>query len=127
VQHVNVQNMALDPFTAVDEPPEIADRAGHGDAECVLHRVHRAHLVGDRADAADARGDVGGFGEGAAAQESLEEARRLEDVEFCAHDLPIAHYDPEPAFALDAGEIIHLDGLMCHGAHFLRGSPAHWR
>ena len=48
----------------------------------VLHRVHGAHLVGDRADAADARGDVGRLGERAAAQERLEEARRLEDAQL---------------------------------------------
>ncbi|MFB8830751.1 hypothetical protein ACE0DR_18630 [Azotobacter sp. CWF10] len=43
--------------------------------------MHRTHLVGHRADAADPRDDVRGFGEAAAAQEGLEEARRLEDAE----------------------------------------------
>ena len=69
----------------------------------------RAHLVGDRADAADARGDVGRLAVGAAAQERLEEARRLEDAELgrvrpCRRESTI-----ERAFALDAREVVDLD------------------
>ena len=89
--------------------------------------MHRAHLIGDRADAADARGDVGHFGEGAAAQEGFEETRRLEDAELGAFNLPVAHHDLEGALALDAGKIIHLDRLTRHVARSPFGTAPHWR
>ena len=79
VQQVDVQRVALDPLAAVEEAPQRAELSVDDHAERVLDRVHGAHLVGDRTDAADPRGDVGRFAEGAAAQERLEEARRLED------------------------------------------------
>ncbi len=82
VEHVDVQRVALDPLAAVEEPAQQADRLRDLDAAEALHRVDRAHLVGDRADAADARRDVGRLAERAAAQERLEEARRLEDPEL---------------------------------------------
>ena len=117
VQHVDVQRVALDPFAAIEQPPEIAQRPRNGDAERVFHRMHRAHLIGDRADAADARGDVGHLGEGAAAQEGFEEARRLEDAEARrSRTSPSRTTTLQRALALDAGEIIDLDRLTCHGA-----------
>ncbi len=39
VQHRRVQHMALDPFAAIDQPPEVAKRPGHPDAEGILHRL----------------------------------------------------------------------------------------
>ena len=82
VEHVDVERVALDPLAAVEEPAERPQRLGQLDAADVLHRVHRARLVRDRADAADARGDVGRLEERAAAEERLEEARRLEDPQL---------------------------------------------
>ena len=82
VQHVDVQGVALDPFAAIDQPAQSAQLARRRHAARVLHGVDSAHLVRDRADAADARGDVGRFGELAPAQERLEEARRLEDLQL---------------------------------------------
>ena len=79
VEHVDVERVALDPLAAVEEPPQDPDRLAHLDPAEVLHRVDGAHLVRDRADAADPRGDVRRLEEGASAQERLEEARRLED------------------------------------------------
>ena len=58
VQHVDVQRVALDPFAAIEEPSQLAKRSVDVDAERVLHRVDRAHLIGDRTDAADARRDI---------------------------------------------------------------------
>src|SRR3990170_4175106 len=83
MQQVDVERVALDPLAAIDQPAERAQRPVDRYPERVLHRVDGAHLIGDRADAADARGDVGRFGEGAAAQERLEEAWRLENAEVC--------------------------------------------
>ena len=66
VQHVDVQRVALDPLAAVEQAAERAERAVDRRAEGFLHRLHGAHLVGDRADAADPRRDVGRLGEAAA-------------------------------------------------------------
>ncbi len=79
MQHVDVQHMALDPFATVEQTAQFAQLALDLEAEDLLHRVDRTHLVGDRADAADARGDVRRFAVAAPAQESLEETRRFED------------------------------------------------
>ncbi len=127
MQHIDVEHVALDPFAAIEQAPQVAQRAVHADAEGVLHGVDRAHLVGDRANAADAGGDVRRLGEGAAAQERLEEARRLEDGELGAAHLAVTHDDLERSFALDAREIIDLDRLNRHGGRLRRGRPARWR
>ena len=127
VQHVDVEYVAFDPFAAIKQPAKLAQRPADGNAERVLHRVDGAHLIGDRADAADARHEVGRLGEGAAAQERLEEARRLEDRELRRFYLAVAHDDLERAFAFDAREIVDLDRLTCHGAPAPRGTPGRSR
>ena len=110
VQHVDVQRVALDPLAAVDQAAQVADRAVvDRDAAGVLHRPHRAHLVGDRADAADPRGDVGRLGERAAAQQRLEEARRLVDAQLDVDDLAALEPHVHRALALDAGEVVGAD------------------
>ena len=119
--------MALDPFAAIKQPPQFAKRPRDGCPERILHGVHCAHLVGHRADAADARGDVRRLRVGAAAQESLEEARRLEDAELRALDGAVADHELEPRFALDAREVVDLDGPTCHGAHSRCETPRRWR
>ena len=75
-----------------------------GDAAGVLDRRARAHLVGDRADAADPGGDVRRLGVGAAAQERLEEAGRLVDIEPGLHHLVTAGPDVQGALALHPGQ-----------------------
>jgi hypothetical protein len=72
--------------------------------------VDGAHLVGDRTDPADARGDVRRLGERAPAQEGLEEARGLEQLQLDVGDLVVLELDEERPFALDPGEIVDLDG-----------------
>ncbi|HKM61147.1 MAG TPA: hypothetical protein VJY39_01525, partial [Acidisphaera sp.] len=114
VQHQHVQRMALDPFAAVDQPPQRAQLAADGHAERILDRVRGAHLVGDRADAADAGDDVRQLGVGPAAQERLEEARRLVDPQLRRGDAAVADRQVERAFALDTGEDVDRDGLSRH-------------
>ena len=75
VQDEGVQSVALQPLAAIDQAAQAADLLRDGHPEGVLHRRDRAHLVGDRADAADPRGDVGRVGERAPPQQRLEEAR----------------------------------------------------
>jgi hypothetical protein len=72
--------------------------------------VDGAHLVGDRTDPADARGDVGRLGERTPAQEGFEEARRLEQLQLDVGDLVELELDEERSFALDPGEVVDLDG-----------------
>ena len=101
---IDVQGVALDPLAAVEQPPQRRQLAVDPTPQASSIARHGAHLVGDRADAADARGDVGRLGEAAAAQERLEEARRLEDVQLDVVDLAVADPDVQRALALDAGE-----------------------
>jgi hypothetical protein len=109
VQQVNVQRMALDPLAAVDEPPERGDRLGDLGTAGVLNGLARTHLVGDRADAADPRRDVGRLGVLPAAQQRLEEPGWLVDVEPRVGDLPVADDDLQAALALDPGQRRHGD------------------
>ena len=70
----------------------------------VLDRLPGAGLVGDRADAADARGDVGDLGVLPAPQERLEEARRLVDLQLARATAVVVDDDAQRALALDPGE-----------------------
>ncbi len=88
----------------------------------MLDGVHRAHLVGDGANAANARDDVGDFLIAAAADESLEEARRLEDAKLRRGYAPVRDLQVERTFAFDAGEVIDEDGFSRHVRRFLCGT-----
>ena len=89
--------------------------------------MNGAHLVGDRADAADAGGDVRRFRVGTPAQECLEEPRRLEDAKLRVAHLAVADDDGQRALALDAREVVDLDRLTCHGDRLPRGMRRRWR
>ncbi len=86
-EHVDVQGVALDPFPAVVEPPQGPYRRIDRNLKEALEGVDGAHLIRDRADSADPGGDVRGLVGVTAAQERLEEARRLEDLEAQVDDL----------------------------------------
>ena len=106
VKEVDVQGVALDPLAAVQQPAQGPDRRVDLDAGRVLERVDGAHLVGDRADPADARDDVEDLVGRPAADQPLEVARRLEDPEMRLDDLAVLDDQPERALALDAGEAL---------------------
>ena len=110
-----MQRVGLDPLAAVKQPPQRAQLALHADAAGRLERVDRAHLVGDRADAADARGDVRHLAEVPPAQERLEEARGLVDAELDVAHLAAAQLDGEAALALHAGQRLDDDRLRPGG------------
>ena len=118
VEHRDVQHVALDPLAAVEEAAQLAEGASHRHATGRFHRVDRAHLVGDGADAADAGRDVGRLGEFPAPQEGLEEARRLVDVEARLDDLVALDLDVEATFPLDPGQ--RADGDRPRGPLRLR-------
>jgi hypothetical protein len=76
-----MQRVAGDPLPAVQQPAQISERTLDPDTAGGLDGERRAGLVGDRAGAADARGDVRWLTIGAPAEERLEESRWLVDVE----------------------------------------------
>ena len=122
VEQVDVQTVALDPFAAVDQPAQLADRAAvDRHAARVLHRSQRAHLVGDRADPADPRRDVGRLALTAASQERLEESRRLVDPQLDVAHLVTVEPDVHRTLALDPGEVVGAD-RPSH-AHVPRSPP----
>src|SRR5690348_13765655 len=106
--------MALDPLAAIEKAAQQPDRLGRLDAAQALHRVDRARLVRDRADAADACGDVRRLDEGTPAEERLEEARRLEDPQLDALDALAVELDGHRALALDARQVVGDDRPPSH-------------
>ena len=72
-EQVDVEHVALDPFGAVQEAAQLVRALRDLDLEQPLQAVNRAHLIGDRADAADSGHDVGYLREVAARQERFEE------------------------------------------------------
>ena len=116
-EEVDVEAVALDPLAAVERAPHAPHPGPGRAAEQGLEGVHGAHLVGDRADAADARHQVRHLLEGASLQEALEEARRLVDAQPQRADAPRRDLDLEGALALDARERRHLDAQLALVSH----------
>ena len=104
VQHIDVQGVAGDPLTAVQQPSQRRDGVAGGDIAGVLDRVPGTGLVGHWADAADPRGDVGDLGVLAAAQERLEEPGWLVDLQFGGEYLAVLHDDAQRSLAFDPGQ-----------------------
>ena len=71
-----MQHVAFNPFAAVEQPAQPADRLRDLDTGQLLHSLGCAHLVGHGADTANARGDVRRFLRPPPAQESLEHQQR---------------------------------------------------
>ena len=112
VQQVDVERVALDPLAAVEEAAQGGDPVVHRRSAGVLHRRAGAHLVGDRADAADARRDVRRLAGTPPLQHGLEEPGRLEDGEGDVPDDAVAHLDAERSLALDPGQALHGHGAV---------------
>ena len=118
MQHHHVQGMTLDPFAAIDQSTQGPQLPIDPDAEGVFDRVDGAHLVGDRANAADTRDEIRRFRVAAAAQQRLEETWRLKDPQLRRSDAAVADLQVERALALDAGEIIDPDRFSRHALRF---------
>src|ERR1700745_2082462 len=101
--------MALDPLAAVDEPPQRGDWLGDLGIAGVLDGLAPAHLIGDRADAADPRRDVGRLGVPSPAQQCLEEPWWLIDIQTRVVVLPAADDVLQPSLAFDPGQGRHGD------------------
>jgi hypothetical protein len=114
VEEGHVQDMALDPLAAVEEPSQLADDGRHRDAGETLEGVGGAHLVRHGADPADARGEVDGFVECPAPQERLEEPGRFVDLQADVVDDALRDVDVEGPLALHARQ--HGDVDVVRGA-----------
>ena len=97
-----MQGVALDPLPAVEEPPQGRHPVIDGDTARILHGRAGAHLIGHRADSADAGRDVGRLGEVPSDQQGLEVAGRLEDLEGDIGDRAVMDDDPQRALSFDA-------------------------
>jgi hypothetical protein len=115
VQQVHMERVALDPLAEVEQPAQGADLGVDLHAVEVLERVHRGHLVRDRADAADAGDDVQELVAGPPDHEALEVAGRLEDRQPGLGHLAVAG-DPQPeaALALHPGDVANRE-VVLHG------------
>ena len=123
VQQVDVQRVTFDPLSAVEQPAKIGDRSGDLDPAGRLDRQACAHLVGHRADPADARGDVGRLGVPPPAQERLEEPGRLVDLQPHVLDGARAHPHVHRALTLNPGQRAdhkRAVGLVTHPVTFRR-------
>ena len=121
VEQVDVERVALDPLAAVEQPAERARHRIDAHPEQVLERVDRAHLVGHRTDAADARHHVDDLVGRAANDERLEVARGLEDPQARLHNLAVPDPQAQGAFALDARQLTYLVDALVHGLLARRG------
>ena len=115
--------MALNPFTAIKKTPQRADRCIDCHAERILNGVHAAHLVGDRADPADAGDNVEHLHVPAPAQQGFEEPRRLENAQVHRLDGAIADAEIERALAFHPRDVIDLDCPIRHAPRSLSGKP----
>ena len=109
VQEDHVEQMALDPLAGVVEAPERAHLRVQLDAPGRLDRVDRAHLIRHRADAADARQQIGQLAARRPRTKRFEEARRFVDLEAQVHDLAVLDAQVQGAFAFDARERADVD------------------
>jgi len=114
VEHHHMQRMALDPFAAIEQPPQRAQLPLDFHAERILDRLHRTHLIGDRADAADSRDDIGQFNVRATLQKRFVEPWRLENAQVRGLHNAALDMQIERAFPFDTGEVIDLDRLSRH-------------
>ena len=117
MQQVDVQRVTVDPLPAVQQPAQLPQGRVDRHPARVFDGVAGTDLVGDRADPAYPRGDVGRLGVGAPTQERLEESGRLVDVEFDPLDGTAVERDMQCAFAFHTGQ--RADG---EGATGLRHS-----
>jgi len=110
MEQVDVQHMAFDPLGAVDQTAQRGDGFRDSNAQDRLEGLDGRDLISDRADAADARGDIGDILDRSASQEGFEEPWRLVDIQFDLLDPRAAQTDVQCTFSLDASQDRDTDG-----------------
>ena len=109
VEQEHVEDVALDPLTAIEQPSQCPQLAADRSTKRILHGVHGAHLVGHRANAADTCRYVGCVRERTSLHKRLVEAGRLEDAEPHVFDDTVNNLDVHLAFALYPGDVVDVD------------------
>src|SRR5262249_50665137 len=92
----------FNPLATVKQASKATDFRSDCDVKCFFQSVAGAHLIRDRTYATDARDDVWHLADLAAAQEGLEETRRLVDVQLDLVDLVAGNRDVQRSFAFHA-------------------------
>lgn len=110
MEQVDVQHMAFDPFGAVDQTPQRSDGFRDSNAQDRLEGLNGRDLLSDRADATDARSDIGDILDRSASQEGFEEPWGLVDIQFDLLDPRAAQADAQGTFSLDASQDRDTDG-----------------
>ena len=122
-----MQDMALDPFTTVEEPSQRTKLAINCNAKGMLHGMDGTHLVGHGANPTDASCDIWRFTTCATSKQCLKETRWLEDLQFHIFDLSVLDLHIKCPFAFHAGQVIRLDCSSFHTTHSLYGMAQHTR
>jgi len=125
VEHEYMQDMALYPFTTVEQPSQRTKLAINCDPKGMLHSVHGTHLIGHRANPTDASCDIWRFTKGATAKQCLKETRWLEDLQFHIFNLCVLDLHIERALSFNASQVIRLDCSSFHTTHSLFGTAQH--
>ena len=117
MEQMDVQNMAFDPFSAVDQASQLFDWVRDIASEDRFEGLYGRHLISDWADTADARSDIGNILDGSPFKEGFEESRRFVDVQLDPFYEVSAKSDIEGPFPFNAGEDRDADGtLFGHGS-----------
>src|SRR3989339_610007 len=114
MQHIHVEYMTFDPLTAVNKPAQGTKLAINFYFKCVFHCMYCTHLIGDRADTADAGCYIGGFVEITSTQECLKETRRFEYLEFDIYHRVVLYFYIKRTLAFNTGKIINFDCSTFH-------------
>jgi len=96
------------------------------DAQSGFHALQRRGGVARGTDAADAARDVGGLVVAPAAQHSLEETRRFDDLPLQFLDDALPHVEHDVAVPFDARHVVHVHVNVLHGlTPDVSGTPQH--
>src|SRR5579864_4583823 len=127
-----MQSMTLDPLATVKETTQQANRRVDSNSQSPFDRVHCAHLVSDRADATDPRGDIRSFGEVTTAKEGLKKTWGLVDLELYIGHAFTHEFDVKRTLAFHAGQRVDTDRsrsasghVRSHSSLALRNCQAH--
>ena len=113
-EHEQVRSVVLQVRPIHQKVAQSARAVGHLDAKDALNGQKIGDHMARRADAANARGDVGNLFEAPSAHHALEQARRLHDVHLNGFDLSPVDDHVHVAVALDAGDMVDLNRGFRH-------------
>src|SRR5215469_16213283 len=77
--------------------------------------MHCAHLIGDRANATDARHNVRNFRDMTPAKKGFEQTRRFENLQLDVGHLITLQLDEQGALSFHPRQSVHFDGSLLFG------------